>query len=62
MKEYGGSERNKYRGDETGYIVIYYRVLFVCLNILLFFVFMCVCVVEVLTKEQIITIIALQRK
>ena len=27
MKEYGGSERNKYHGDEICYIVIYYGVL-----------------------------------
>ena len=27
MKEYGGSEHNKYRGDETCNTVIYYGVL-----------------------------------
>ena len=52
MKDYGGSERSEYRGDETCYIVIYYGVLFVYSFIYLFFVFVyiyiyiyvCVCV------------------
>ena len=42
MKEYGGLERKKCRGDETWYIVIYYGVLFIYLFIL-YFLYSCVC-------------------
>ena len=49
IHKYGGSECNKYCGDETCLFIFY-------------FLYLCVCEVAILTKVQIIIIIVLWRK